>query len=137
MGRWASASLLGAIGILALLMLVGAWPRRGKAGEENSRAASAAAASNVAWAVTSKEGAVLDCNAAYRALAGVSDVHPVSPQHAFPAKDRPRTLSLPAPLPKAASAKSIRNKPARSWRRRQPLKHGEAAWFTRLVQAQP
>ena len=49
-GRWTSASLLVAIGVLALLMLIAAWPRRGKQGEETSRAASAAVASNVAWA---------------------------------------------------------------------------------------
>src|SRR5262245_5000529 len=70
--RWTSLSLRIAIGSLALLMLISAWPGQGKPGEDTSRAASAAAASNVAWAVTSKEGAVLDCNAAYRALAGTA-----------------------------------------------------------------
>src|SRR6185503_426897 len=58
MGRYASASLLVAIGVLALLMLIAAWPRRGRAAEEVNRAASAAAASNVAWVVTAKDGAV-------------------------------------------------------------------------------
>jgi hypothetical protein len=72
---------------LALLMMVGAWPRRGKCRRGNQPRRSAAAASNIAWAVTSKEGAVLDCNAAYRVLAGVGEGdHPVSPQHAFPGK---------------------------------------------------
>ena len=143
MGRWASASLLGAIGILALLMLVGAWPRRGKAGEENSRAASAAAASNVAWAVTSKEGAVLDCNAAYRVLAGVSDADHPSPRNTrSPARDRPRpSIVSRAPPPKAASAKRIsKPKPAQKLTATvKPLKHGEAAWwFTpRLCKARP
>ena len=141
MGRGASASLLAAIGILALLMLVGAWPRRGKPGEETSRAASAAAASNVAWAVTSKEGAVLDCNGAYRALAGVGEGdHPVSPQHAFPGKG-------PAPalyrLSRAVSEGSEREEHFETEAGMKltatvkPLKHGEAAWwFTpRLLQA--
>src|SRR5262245_15483000 len=83
--RWTSLSLLIAIGILALLMLISAWPGRGKTGDDTSRAASAAAASNVAWAVTSKEGAVLDCNAAYRVLAATAEgEHPAPPQHAFP-----------------------------------------------------
>src|SRR5882762_5185108 len=57
--RWAGASLLAAIGILALLILMSAWPRDLQAGDDNSRAASAAAASNVAWAVTAKDGSVL------------------------------------------------------------------------------
>ena len=84
--RWASTSLLVAIGILALLMLIAAWPGRSRASEETSRAASAAAASNVAWAVTSKDGAVLDCNAAYRALVGAPEGEaPAPPQSSFPA----------------------------------------------------
>ena len=141
MGRWASASLLGAIGILALLMLVGAWPRRGRAGEENSRAASAAAASNVAWAVTSKDGAVLDCNGAYRALAGVSDAdHAVSPQHAFPGRGPAAALYR---LARAATEGSEREEHfeteagTKLTATVKPLKHGEAAWwFTpRLVQS--
>ena len=48
-GRWTSASLLVAIGILALLMLIAAWPRRGRPSEDTSRAASAAVASNACW----------------------------------------------------------------------------------------
>jgi two-component system cell cycle sensor histidine kinase/response regulator CckA len=140
MGRFASASLLGAIGILALLMLFAAWPRRGRAGEETSRAASAAAASNVAWAVTSKDGAVLDCNAAYRALAGVGEGdHPVSPQHAFPGKAPAAALYR---LSRAASegAEREENFETESGQKLtatvKPLKHGEAAWwFTpRLLQ---
>ena len=140
MGRWASASLLGAIGILALLMLVGAWPRRGRPGEDNSRAASAAAASNVAWAVTSKEGAVLDCNAAYRVLAGVGEGdHPVSPQHAFPGKGPAAALYR---LARAATEGTEREEHfetetgTKLTATVKPLKHGEAAWwFTpRLVQ---
>ena len=47
--------------------------------------AAAAASANVAWAVTGKDGSVLDCNAAYRRLAGVGEGEaPTPPQHAFP-----------------------------------------------------
>jgi two-component system cell cycle sensor histidine kinase/response regulator CckA len=139
-GRFASASLLGAIGILALLMLFAAWPRRGRPGEETSRAASAAAASNVAWAVTSKDGAVLDCNAAYRALAGVGEGdHAVSPQHAFPGKVPAAALYR---LSRAASEGSEReeNFETESGQKLtatvKPLKNGEAAWWftSRLLQ---
>jgi len=143
MGRYASASLLVAIGVLALLMLIAAWPRRGKAAEETSRAASAAAASNVAWVVTSKDGAVLDCNAAYRALAGVSDGdHPASPQHAFPGKAPSAALYR---LSRAANEGSEREETFDTESGQKlsatvkPLKNGEAAWwFTpRFVQGAP
>jgi two-component system cell cycle sensor histidine kinase/response regulator CckA len=140
MGRWASASLLVAIGVLALLMLIAAWPRRGKAAEEISRAASAAAASNVAWVVTSKDGAVLDCNAAYRALAGIGDGdHPASPQHAFPGRVPAAALYR---LSRAANEGSEREETFDTESGQKltatvkPLKNGEAAWwFTpRLLQ---
>src|SRR5512134_3333481 len=139
-GRWTSASLLGAIGILALLMLIAAWPRRGKPGDEINRAASAAAASNVAWAVTSKEGAVLDCNAAYRALVGSAEgEHPAPPQHGFPGKVPAGALYR---LSRAATEGSEREETFETEAGQKltasvkPLKHGEAAWwFTpRLIQ---
>ncbi len=132
-GRWTSASLLVAIGILALLMLVAAWPRRGKPGEETSRAASAAAASNVAWAVTSKDGAVLDCNSAYRALAATVDgEHPAPPQHAFPGKAPAAALYR---LSRAATEGSEREESFETEAGQKltatvkPLKQGEAAWW--------
>ncbi len=139
-GRWTSASLLVAIGILALLMLIAAWPRRGKAGDETSRAASAAVASNVAWAVTSREGAVLDCNGAYRALVGTIDgEHASPPQHAFPGKVPAAALYR---LSRAATEGSEREETFETETGQKltatvkPLKHGEAAWwFTpRLLQ---
>ena len=139
-GRWTSASLLVGIGILALLMLVAAWPRRGNPGEEMSRAASAAAASNVAWAVTSKDGAVLDCNGAYRALAAaVEGEHPSPPQHAFPGKAPAAALYR---LSRAATEGSEREETFETEAGQKltatvkPLKQGEAAWwFTpRLLQ---
>jgi two-component system cell cycle sensor histidine kinase/response regulator CckA len=142
-GRWTSAALLVAIGILALLMLIAAWPRRGKPGEETSRAASAAAASNVAWAVTSKDGAVLDCNAAYRALVGSAEgEHPAPPQHGFPGKVPAAALYR---LSRAATEGSEREETFETEAGQKltasvkPLKHGEAAWwFTpRLIQAAP
>ena len=139
-GRWTSVALLVAIGILALLMLIAAWPRRGKAGEETSRAASAAAASNVAWAVTSREGAVLDCNGAYRALVSAADGdHATPPQHAFPGKVPAAALYR---LSRAATEGSEREETFETESGQKltatvkPLKNGEAAWwFTpRLLQ---
>jgi len=142
-GRWTSASLLLAIGILAILMLIAVWPRRGKYGEDTSRAASAAAASNVAWAVTSKEGAVLDCNVAYRALVGSADgEHAAPPQHGFPGKVPAAALYR---LSRAATEGSEREETFETEAGQKltasvkPLKHGEAAWwFTpRLILAAP
>src|SRR5258706_1123197 len=83
--HWAGVALLGAIGAAALILLVGVWPR-GLAGmEEARRIAEAAAFSNVAWAVTARDGSVLDCNIAYRFLAGAGEGEPPAPpQLAFP-----------------------------------------------------
>src|SRR6266568_4327230 len=77
--QWAGVALLGAIGAAALILLVGVWPR-GLAGmEEARRIAEAAAFSNVAWAVTAKDGSVIDCNIAYRFLAGAGEGEPPAP----------------------------------------------------------
>jgi two-component system cell cycle sensor histidine kinase/response regulator CckA len=141
--RWASASLLAAIGILALLMLIAAWPRRSKAPEEMSRAASAAAASNVAWVVTSKDGTVLDCNAAYRALVGAGESeHPAPPQHAFPGNAPAAALYR---LSRAATEGSEREETIETESGQKltatvrPLKQGEAAWWfsPRFANVQP
>src|SRR5215471_5278986 len=131
--RWAGTALLSAIGLLALLMLISAWPRRDDAQHEMSRAASAAAASNVAWAVTAKDGSVLDCNPAYRALSGAkANEPPAPPQLAFPGKGPAAALYR---LSRAANEGSEREesfetdggeKLAATVR---PLKNGESAWW--------
>jgi len=61
--------LLVGIGLVALLLLYAVWPRTSLATEEAKRIAEAAARANVAWAVTGPDGAVLDCNDAYRRMA--------------------------------------------------------------------
>jgi two-component system, cell cycle sensor histidine kinase and response regulator CckA len=83
--RWAGAALVAFIGVGATFLLLAAWPRPSADLEEARRAAAAAASSNVAWAVTAKDGSVLDCNVAYRFLAGAGDGEPPAPpQLAFP-----------------------------------------------------
>jgi len=131
--RWAGASLLAAIGILALLILMSAWPRDLQAGEDNSRAASAAAASNVAWAVTAKDGSVLDCNPAYRALAGTAEGDPPAPpQLAFPGRGPASALYR---LSRAANDGSEREEHFETDSGQKltatvkPLRHGESAWW--------
>src|SRR4030081_1055004 len=83
--HWAGVALLGAIGAAALILLVGVWPRLPAGTEEARRIAEAAAFSNVAWAVTARDGSVVDCNIAYRFLAGAGEGEPPAPpQLAFP-----------------------------------------------------
>jgi two-component system cell cycle sensor histidine kinase/response regulator CckA len=83
--RWSGAVLLAAIGIFGCILLFAALPRPLKNADEASRAAAAAAASTAAWAVTAKDGSVLDCNVAYRFLAGAGEGEPPAPpQLAFP-----------------------------------------------------
>jgi two-component system cell cycle sensor histidine kinase/response regulator CckA len=83
--RWAGGLLLAVIGIAGGLLLAAAWPPRPADVEEARRAAAAAATSNVAWAVTAKDGSVLDCNVAYRFLAGAGEGEPPAPPElAFP-----------------------------------------------------
>jgi len=131
--RWAGAALLAAIGILALLILMSAWPQGAEGGDENSRAASAAAASNVAWVVTAKDGSVLDCNSAYRSLAGPVENDPPPPPHlAFPGRGPAAALYR---LARAANEGSAReehfetdfgHKLSASVK---PLRQGESAWW--------
>src|SRR4051812_48536497 len=59
--HWAGVALLGTIAAAALVLLIGVWPRLPAGTEEARRIAEAAAFSNVAWAVTAKDGSVLDC----------------------------------------------------------------------------
>ncbi len=71
--RWAGVALLAGIGAVASLFLYAVWPREGLSAGEARRVAEAAARANVAWAVTGADGAVLDCNAVYRRMAGIDD----------------------------------------------------------------
>jgi two-component system cell cycle sensor histidine kinase/response regulator CckA len=83
--QWAGAALLVAIAISGLLLLIAAWPRVNDGIDDVRRVAAAASASNIAWAVTAKDGSVLDCNVSYRFLAGAGEGEPPAPpQLAFP-----------------------------------------------------
>ncbi len=83
--QWAGVIMLTILGIGAGLLLIAAWPRPTPEIEDARRAAAVAATSNVAWAVTARDGSVLDCNIAYRFLAGAGEGEPPAPpQLAFP-----------------------------------------------------
>ncbi len=70
--RWAGVALLAGIGAVASLFLYAVWPRETAGAGEARLVAEAAARANVAWVVTGADGAVVDCNAAYRSMAGVT-----------------------------------------------------------------
>ena len=110
--RWAGAALVAFIGVGAVFLLLVAWPRPSADFDEARRAAAAAASSNVAWAVTGKDGSVLDCNVAYRFLAGAGDGEPPAPpQLAFPGEGPATALYR---LARAANEGRARG---RSWSR--------------------
>jgi two-component system cell cycle sensor histidine kinase/response regulator CckA len=141
--RWAGAALVASIGVGAVFLLLAAWPRTTDDLEEARRASEAAAASNVAWAVTGKDGSVLDCNLAYRFLAGAGDGEPPAPpQLAFPGQGPATALYR---LSRAANEGRAREEDfeTESGQRLtaavRALRRGESAWwFTpRLPEAAP
>ena len=73
LSRWTGFVLLVGIGSVALLFLISVWPRMSTRMADAQRLANAAAQANVAWAITGRDGAVLDCNNAYRKLAGIAE----------------------------------------------------------------
>jgi two-component system cell cycle sensor histidine kinase/response regulator CckA len=141
--QWAGVGLFVTIGVAACLLLITAWPRRTEASEEVRRAAAAAAASNVAWAVTAKDGSVLDCNVAYRFLAGAGEGEPPAPpQLAFPGEGPAAALYR---LARAANEGRTREENFETEAGQKlsamvrALQNGESAWwFTpRLPEAAP
>jgi two-component system cell cycle sensor histidine kinase/response regulator CckA len=70
--RWAGVALLGGIGAVASIFLYAIWPRESLSTQDARRIAEAAARANVAWAITSSDGAVLECNDVYRRMTGVA-----------------------------------------------------------------
>ena len=70
---WAGVMLLAAIGAVASLFLFAVWPKEKLGAADARRVAEAAARANVAWAITSADGAVLDCNEVYRKMSGAAD----------------------------------------------------------------
>jgi len=139
----AGMALLIAIGIGAVMVLAVALPRHGARVDEVRRAAAAASASNVAWAVTAKDGSVLDCNVAYRFLAGAGEGEPPAPpQLAFPGQGPAASLYR---LSRAAGEGRAREEMFETEQGQRlaaavrPLKNGEAAWWftSRLPDAAP
>ena len=130
---WAGMVLLVAIGASALLLLVAAWPRRSESEDEARRAAAAAAVSNVAWAVTGRDGSVLDCNMAYRLLVGAVEGQPsAAPQLAFQGE---RPAAALYRLSRAATDGRAREESFETENGQlligsvRALKNGEAAWW--------
>jgi two-component system, cell cycle sensor histidine kinase and response regulator CckA len=133
----AGAALLLGIGAMAALALFATWPRSDVL-QEARRAAEAAAVTNIAWAVTARDGSVLDCNAAYRFLAGAGDGEPPAPpQLAFPGAGPAAALYRLARAAVDARARE-ENFETESGQKLsaavRPLARGEAAWwFTPLL----
>ena len=72
------AVLIG-IALISLFLIYAIWPRGSRATQDALRVAEAAAKANVAWAITGEGGAVLDCNAVYRRMAGVGELETPPP----------------------------------------------------------
>src|SRR5690349_14106896 len=60
--------LLGGIGAVGAILIFAIWPWSAARISDARRVAEAAARANVAWAITSTEGAVVDCNDVYRRM---------------------------------------------------------------------
>ena len=80
----AGYTLLAGVAIMAALLLFAVWPHPLRQAQNAVRIAHAATSANVAWAITGEHGAVLDCNAVYRRMAGVGPLqNPPPPELAL------------------------------------------------------
>ncbi len=70
---WLGLALIAGLGAVGSIFLYAIWPRESEKAADTRRVAEAAARANVAWAITSAEGAVVDCNDVYRRMAGARD----------------------------------------------------------------
>jgi two-component system cell cycle sensor histidine kinase/response regulator CckA len=77
--QWVGIALLCGIGAVGSLFLYAVWPRERISAADARRVAEAAARANVAWAITGRDGAVLDCNEVYRRMAGAKEGEAASP----------------------------------------------------------
>ncbi|MGH6890537.1 MAG: ATP-binding protein [Rhizomicrobium sp.] len=68
---WLGVGLVSGIGAIAALVFYAVWPRASRGAIRAKHIAEAATRANVAWVVTNRDGAVIDCNDAYRDLVGV------------------------------------------------------------------
>ncbi|MBU6445431.1 MAG: response regulator [Alphaproteobacteria bacterium] len=131
--NWAGVALLAGIGAVASLFLYAIWPREGISAAEARRVAEAAARANVAWAVTGPDGAVLDCNAAYRALSGSrADEAAIPPELALAGESSAAVLYR---LARKAGEGKAAEESFRAGPRLEivaavrPLPEGQAAWW--------
>ncbi len=76
---WMGIMFLAAIGAVASLFLFAVWPKEGFKTADARRVAEAAARANIAWAITGKDGAVLDCNDVYRRMSGAEESQAAPP----------------------------------------------------------
>jgi two-component system cell cycle sensor histidine kinase/response regulator CckA len=138
--RWLGLLLLAGIGAVASLFFYAIWPRERGNSLEARRVAEAAARANVAWAVTGADGAVLDCNAAYRRMAGAKDGEPAPPPElALGAETSSATLYR---LTRSAAAGEAREEVVPTANGDiaaavHPLRDGQTAWWfaPRLLQS--
>jgi PAS domain S-box-containing protein len=70
---WLGLALIAGLGAVGSIFLYAIWPREGEKSADTRRVAEAAARANVAWAITSADGAVVDCNDVYRRMTGAKD----------------------------------------------------------------
>jgi two-component system cell cycle sensor histidine kinase/response regulator CckA len=130
---WLGLVLIAGIGAIASMLLYAVWPHGSLRRIGARRVAEAAARANVAWAVTGADGAILDCNDAYRDLAGVKPGETAPPPElalatessaanlyrlthsATQGKSREETLRLGSGVELVGAVR--------------PLKGGEATWW--------
>ena len=131
--NWGGLALLAGIGAVASLFLYAVWPRERVSAADARRVAEAAARANVAWAVTGPDGAVLDCNTAYRAMCGTgADEAAIPPELALAGESSAAVLYR-------LSRNAGEGKPAEESFRAgphleivvavRPLPDGQAAWW--------
>jgi two-component system, cell cycle sensor histidine kinase and response regulator CckA len=70
---WLGVGLVTGLGAMAALVFYAIWPRASVGAVKARYIAEAATRANVAWAVTSTDGAVIHCNDAYRQIAGARE----------------------------------------------------------------
>lgn len=68
--QWLGVALLTGIALVSVLFVYAVWPRGAVRNSDLRRVAEAASRSNVAWAITGPDGAVLGCNDVYRSMVG-------------------------------------------------------------------
>jgi two-component system cell cycle sensor histidine kinase/response regulator CckA len=137
---WPGVALLAGIGAVGSLFLYAVWPREKVSATEARRVAEAAGRASIAWALTGADGAVIDCNEAYRRLAGSAKGEAATPpelalgseasaamlyrlaRSAIDGKAHEETVSVAPGVEVLASVR--------------PLSDGQAAWwFTPLLSA--